>query len=156
LQVKDTAVLGTLTHNFARAEDSVGHAANAYQDGVTALRGLSAVVEGVPEPAQPEQHATYTPSYANTLTPALTGVLVSASSVPELSVVSAFPPPDPFTAQTWTIGTLPAGTAGRIYVTLAPPIGTTLEGWQAGLRMLVTGNSGTLLAPQFAGSAAQN
>jgi uncharacterized repeat protein (TIGR01451 family) len=156
LRVRDTAIPGTLAHNFARAEDSVGHAANAYQDSVIATGGLSSAIDDAPDPAQPEQHVVYALSYANNGTMDMTGVVVTASYDPELAFVSAFPPPDASTTQTWTIGNLAAGTAGQIYVTLAPPVGTTLEGWQAGVRMLVTANSGTLLAPQFAGSAAQD
>jgi len=156
LQVNSAAVPGSVTHNFARAEDDLGDASNAYQDtAVAATPTLSALLDAVPDPAQPTQNVVYTLTYENGGASDLSGVVVAATYDNELAFVSAFPAPDTGTNnQQWTIGNLPAGTAGRIYVTMAPTV-ALLEGWQAGLRMLVTGNSVTLISSQVAGAAAQ-
>ena len=112
-------------------------------------------MDDVPDPSLPDQNVIYTLTYTNPGATDLTGVQVTAAYDSGLSFVSAFPPPDPSTNRTWTIGSLPAGTAGRVFVTLAPNT-PNLEGWQAGVQMVVTANGGTILAPQFVGAAAQN
>ena len=66
-------------------------------------------------------------------------MVVAATYDPDLVFVDAFPPPDIGTEQ-WTIGTLPAGSAERIYLTLAP--GSIPQGSAPQVRMVVYDDSG--------------
>jgi len=143
LQVNPMVLPGTLQRNFARVIDSDGHAANSFEDTlVVAQPFLTALLDDLPDPAQPDQSVVYVFTYSNPSATNLTGVVINAVYDPDLTFVSAFPPPDPLTTQQWTIGSLPAGTAGRIFVTLSPPANFP-DGSAPQVRMSITADSGT-------------
>src|SRR5262249_34914266 len=61
---------------------------------------------------------TYTLSFGNQGTANVDGVVITETYDPGLTFVSANPPPDFATTDTWTIGTLTPGSAGSIQITL--------------------------------------
>jgi hypothetical protein len=121
LEVSQTAVPGTIQHNYVHAEDDDNHVANIYEDTVLdAPVVLQATLEDLPDPAQEGEIVQYAFSFANLTANDLTGVVVRAWYDPELQFVNAFPPPDTGTTQQWTVGTLPPGAARRIFVNMGP------------------------------------
>jgi uncharacterized repeat protein (TIGR01451 family) len=142
LQVNPAAIPGTLQRNFARVEDSDGHAANIFEDTVAVAQPiLMGSIDDDPDPALPDESVSYALTFANPSTMDLTGVVLNAVYDPELSFVSAYPPTDPFTTTQWTIGTLPAGSAGRVFLTLEPAPGLP-DGTMPQVRMWVSADSG--------------
>ena len=160
LQVNPTASPGTLQRNFARVEDDAGHAANIYEDTVVVVQPLpvepqptpivpqptphpllTGSIDDDPDPALPDQSVVYAMTFANSGTMDLTGVVVTAVFDPELLFTSAYPAPDPFTSLQWTIGNLPVGSAGRIFLTLSLAPGLP-DGTMPQVRMFVNANEG--------------
>jgi len=147
VEVSPTAIPGTIQHNFVRAEDDDNHIANIYEDTVvTAPSVLTASLDDLPDPARVGQIVQYAFTYANLSDTDLTGVVVRAIYDTELQFVSSFPPPDVGSTQEWTIGSLPAGSARRIFVNMAP-LPTLPDGAAPQVRMWVGDDTG------FGGSA---
>lgn len=143
MEVGLSSIPGTIQRNFARAEDDDGHAANIYQDTVVANPiVLTASLDDDPDPAEPDSSVVYALSFVNLSANDLTGVVVTAVWDPELAFLSAYPPPDTGTSNTWTIGNLPARSAGRVYLTL-DAIGTAMvPGWTPQVWMIVNDANG--------------
>jgi uncharacterized repeat protein (TIGR01451 family) len=140
MSVNPLAVPGTIQHNFVHAEDDEGHFVNATEDTIiSAPTILQATLDDFPDPAEPGDPIVYAFTYSNLSLNDLTGVTVHAVYDPQMQFIEAFPPPDdPNNPSTWTIGTLAASSAGRIFLTLAP-LGApdAQEGIQPQLRMWI-------------------
>lgn len=143
MEVDLASIPGTIQRNFARAEDDDGNAANVYQDTVVANPiVLTASLDDNPDPAEPDSSVVYALSFVNLSPDDLTGVVVRAIWDTELNFISAYPPPDTGTADTWTIGNLPARSAGRIYLTLDANGTAMVPGWTPQVWMIVTDANG--------------
>src|SRR4029077_12369805 len=121
-QVKPATPPGTIQRNMALVEDLVGHSASIFEDTVLALKDvMTASIDDSPDPAQPTDLVEYTLSFGNASTTDLGNVVVTAWHSPELQFFSASQPPTVIApVPQWNIGTLAAGSAQQILLTLAP------------------------------------
>jgi uncharacterized repeat protein (TIGR01451 family) len=94
-----------------------------------------------PDPAQPDEAVVYTFTYSNPGPGDLSGVVVHASYPAELTFAAASPAPDTGTTHMWTIGNLPAGMTGQIYIALVPTAPLP-KGAAAQVRMWLTDGGG--------------
>jgi len=107
-------------------------------------RMKAAPFDDVPDPVQPDATILYGLTYYNMSSNDLTGVVVTAVYDPRLTFVWSYPPPDTGTVSTWTVGTVPARSAGRIYMRLDSPTGVLTQGEVAQVWMLVGDSNGAM------------
>jgi len=84
--------------------------------------GLSIAKTDSVDPIGPSSDLTYTITYSNPGTDSTSGVVVTEAYDPRVTFVSAVPPPDLGTTNTWTIGDLAGGGSGAIQVTVNVPL----------------------------------
>jgi uncharacterized repeat protein (TIGR01451 family) len=86
---------------------------------VQSAPGLSITKTDSADPTGPGSNLTYTITYSNPGTDGTTGVVVTEAYDPRVTFVSAVPPPDAGSTNTWTIGNLAGGASGTITLTVA-------------------------------------
>ena len=114
---------GTILANVVTLRDRFGTALTAQQNtAVASSPVLGVALADAPDPAPAGGQVTYTINYANTGNNNAAGVVLITAYDPNVTFVSATPPPDAGTTDRWTIGALPTGGSGviAVRVQLAP------------------------------------
>src|SRR5262249_31980905 len=117
--VKSPLANGTILRNVVTLHDRFGNSVSANQNTAVSsspLLGLALADDRDPAPAGGQ--VTYTINYTNTGNANAAGVVLNTTYDPNVIFVSATPPPDAGTTDTWTIGNLNVGAAGQIAVTV--------------------------------------
>ena len=123
VQVRSPLSNGTLLTTQATAVADGGLLATASESStVQSAPGLSITKTDSADPTGPGSNLTYTITYSNPGTDGTTGVVVTEAYDPRVTFVSAVPPPDAGSTNTWSIGDLAGGASGTITLTVGVPL----------------------------------
>ena len=121
--VKTPLPNGTILANVVTLRDRFGTALSANQNtAVSSSPLLGVALADDHDPAPAGSQVTYTINYTNTGNNNASGVVLTTTYDPNVTFVSATPPPAAGTTNRWTIGTLNTGASGviSVRVQLAP------------------------------------
>jgi uncharacterized repeat protein (TIGR01451 family) len=110
---------GTILQNRVSLRDSFNNQLQATQSTVVQSSPLLGVaIADDRDPVAAGTQLSYTINYTNSGTENASGVVVMAAYDPSVVFVSASPPPDAGTTNSWTVGSLNVGASGVIVVTV--------------------------------------
>ena len=146
----------TKVTNTATISDTAGHTATGMVMVTVMSRArYSLALTGAPNPVPAGGQLIYTLSYGNVGTDVSPGTVLDLTYDPNITFVSANPPPDAGSTTHWTIGDLPVGGSGTITITAnvkSPLANATLLQTQAKMTDSI-GDSGSVTAANTVQSA---